>query len=250
MRSTSNDTSSSAQEADPSSRQGLIELGNALVAQLNLERSSDLLGRWMAHHLARLLKEVEAKEGTERGSLEQDCFDAILAVWKHRNCLPNGLRPLEPAERILDVLAALDPAESKPFYSPITFDWDDFDTAEKPLDIEALRLETVRQFDQAARKVIGHLLAAAVEDLPDDTRKWVHLARRAGAEGPDLIAIRRIIVAGAGDDPVARPRESKVRALKQRLEEFDVFLETATDVRSDLVRRLAEAEEECGGVAE
>lgn len=204
----------------------------------------------MAHHLARLLKEVEAEEGTERGSLEQDCFDAILAVWKHRNCLPNGLRPLEPAERILDVLTALDPAEAKPFYSPITFDWDDFDTAEKPLDTEALRLETVRQFDQAARKVIRHLLAAAVEDLPEDTREWVRLARNAGVEGPDLIAIRRILISSAGDDPTPHFQDSKVRALRQRLEEFDVFLDTAAEVRNDLARRLAEADENSGGAVE
>lgn len=221
----------------------MLELGDALVGQLHLDQSNDILGRWMAHYLARLLKEAEAATGEEKESLEQRCFEAVLAVWKHRNCLPQRFRPFEPAERLLGVVEALDPDAPRPFYSAAAMQWDDLAPPDRPTDEEAKRLDVVRQFDHAARVVIGHLLGRAVEDLPEDTRKWVRRAQGAGVEGADIATIRRLILASGSSAIGQSLKDGEIRKWQARLAELDRFLDVAGDVRSDLENRLAEVEQ-------
>lgn len=242
MPSTSRDTSSSAPDMLSKPRRELLELGDALVVQLNLEQSNDILGRWMAHHLARLLQEAKIATGEEKDALEQRCFDAVLAVWKHRNCLPQGLRPFEPAERLLDIVAALDPDASQPFYGRAMLQWDDLDELERPTEAEAKRFNVARQFDHAARIIVRHLLGCAVEDLPEDTREWVRRAQGAGAEGPDVITIRRLLLSSDSTVLGQGLEDGHIRKLRSRLEELDRFVDIAKGVRDDLGRRVAQAE--------
>lgn len=242
MPSTSRDSSSFDPEAISKPCQELLKLGDALVGQLHLDQSNDILGRWMAHHLARLLTEAEAATGEEKEALEQRCFEAVLAIWKHRNCLPNGLRPLEPAERLLGIVEALDSDAPKSMYSPAAMQWDDLDLPDQPTDEETQRLSLVWQFDRAARFVIRHLLGRMVEDLPEDTREWVRRAQAASAEGPDTITIRRLLLASGAADAAKSRKEGETRKWRSRLEEMDRFLAIAGEVRADLASRLVDAE--------
>ncbi len=217
-------------------------MGDALVAQLGLDQSNDILGRWMAHHLARLIDEAKTAKGEEKAALEQKCFDAVLALWKHRNCLPHGYRPFEPAEGLLGTLEALDPDAPAPFYGRVMLQWDDLDEADRPTESEVSRFEIVRRFDRSARTVIRHLLGCAVEDLPNDTREWVRRAAGAGLQGADVIVIRRML---ASVEPASLEQEAaKAQAQRMRslLEDLDVFLETGAMVRGDISRRLIDAE--------
>ncbi len=220
----------------------MLELGAALVGQLHLDQSNDILGRWMAHHLARLLKEAEVAKGAEKDALEQRCFEAVLAIWKHRNCLPEGLRPLAPAERLLGIVEALDPDAPKSIYSPAALQWGDLDLPDQPTDEETQRLSLVWQFDRAARVVIRHLLGRMVEDLPEDTREWVRRARAASVDGPDTITIRRLLLASGAADVAKSRKEGETRKWRSRLEEMDRFLAIAGEVRADLANRLVDAE--------
>jgi hypothetical protein len=196
----------------------------------------------MAHYLARLMTEAEAATGEEREALERRCFDAVLAVWKHRNCLPEGLRPFEPAERLLGIVEALDPDAPRPFYSTAAMQWDDLDPPDRPTDAEADRFDLVRKFDHAARMVIRHLLGSAVEDLPEDTREWVRRAQNAGAEGVDIATIRHLILASDSSATERVLHDGQIRKWQARLAELDRFMEVAENVRSDLECRLVQAE--------
>lgn len=199
----------------------------------------------MAHRLARLIESARTAPEPDRPALEQACAEAILEVWRHRNCLPQGRRPLEPAERILDIIAALDPEAERPVYARITLDWDMMDEDERPTAVERGTLEVAREFDRVARTVIQHLIARAAEALPDETREWVLKAKAAGSKGPDIMAIHRLLQIGdrsAGGG--RRQQERHIAALRIRIEDLDKFAAIAELVRDDLVAQLAAAETE------
>lgn len=217
-------------------------MGDGLVAQLRLSQSNDILGRWMAHHLARLIQEAEAAKGKEKDALDQQCFDAVLALWKHRNCLPEGLRPFEAAESLLTTLEALDPDASKPLYNRVMLQWDDLDEEARPTESEVGGFDLVRQFDRSARIVIRHLLGCAVEDLPDDTREWVRRAAGAGLHAPDVVVIRRMLSSVDPGDLEAEAAQAQARKMRSLRDDLDVFLKAAETVREDIARRLTEAE--------
>jgi len=223
----------------------VLALGEALVAELGLDQSNDVLGRWMAHHLAGLIEKAKVVAPEERAEAEDRCFAAVLEVWRHRNCLPHGHRPFEPMERVLDVITALDPDEPRPFYNRIALNWDDLDDVDLPTPNEKQLLDVVREFDQVARDVLQHLLARAVEGLPEDTRVWVQRAQAAGLGGRDLTAIRRLILLSGKLAAFGRQQQdAHIDALRSQLDQLERFVETAKVVRDNLAGRLAAAEAE------
>lgn len=221
----------------------MLELGEALVAELGLEQSNDVLGRWMAHHLARLIEAARTSPSDERANAEERCFAAVLEVWRHRNCLPRGSRPFEPAERLLDVIEALDPDAPRPFYNRVALDWEDFDGVDRSNETEKQLLDVVREFDQIARTVLQHLLVRAAECLPAETFEWVRKAKAARLGERDLIAIERILVKSGDLGDVERQRQdARINALRAQIEQLDRFVATAEIVRDDIEGLIVAAE--------
>lgn len=242
--------SSSARDADSSSLQSLLDLGEALVRELDLEQSNDVLGRWMAHHLASLITAAREASPQRKVECEERCRAAILEVWRHRNCLPEGRRPFEPLERVVDTLAALDPDAKRPFYHRAVLQFEVFDDFDLPGDPPPRRpdyLEKARSFDTTARSVIRHLIALAVEAESDKTQEWVRLATEADLNAPDVALIVRLVRAREQIDPEGRAdAELVTKTLRSRLSEMEQFLERAKEIRNDLADRLARAEAEIG----
>ena len=56
------------------------ELGVKLVAELGLEESNDTLGRWMAHHIAALIADIDETEPKDRKVKNTACTKTILQV--------------------------------------------------------------------------------------------------------------------------------------------------------------------------
>lgn len=86
----------------------VLELGKYLVRELDFEDGVDTLGRWMAHHLAELIHEVENGE-TEEEKLKasQQATETILKIWEHRKNLPREAYPLARYEDLLKVINRL-----------------------------------------------------------------------------------------------------------------------------------------------
>lgn len=228
----------------------MLDLGEALVRELDLEQSNDILGRWMAHHLAGLITAAREAPAERKVECEERCRAAILDVWRHRNCLPQGRRPFEPLEGVFDTLAALDPEVERPFYHRTVLQFEDFDDFNLPGNPPPRRpdcLERARRFDVTARAVIGHLISLAVEAAPDNTQEWVRLAKEAKLDAPDVGTILRLVRARERIDPERRIDADLVTtSLRSRLAELDEFLDRTKEVRDDLVDRLARAEAEIG----
>lgn len=230
----------------------MLDLGAALVRELDLEQSNDVLGRWMAHHLASLITAAREAPLDRRAECEERCRAAILDIWRHRNCLPEGRRPFEPLERVVDTLAALDPDAKRPFYHRTVLQFEDFDDFNLPGDPVPRRpdyLQKACRFDETARAVIRHLIALAVEAEPDKTQEWVRLATEAKLNTPDVALIVRLVRARERIDPEHRADPELVtKTLRSRLLEMDEFLDLAKEVRGDLADRLARAETEIASV--
>jgi len=96
----------------------VIDLGKKLVKELDLNDSRDTLARWMAHYIAELLVAIEDAKGREKEKLERKVFDLILSLWKHRWSMPNGKRPLEDFEPLLNMLQKLNTENKDPYFYP------------------------------------------------------------------------------------------------------------------------------------
>lgn len=86
----------------------IIELGKTLVKELELQDSIDTLSRWMAHYLAELMLKAENATSTkEKSTLEKECCEIILKLWKERESLDENLQPLSSLKETLTILNTL-----------------------------------------------------------------------------------------------------------------------------------------------
>lgn len=93
-----------------------MNLGKALVKELNLDPRVDTLARWMAHYIAEQIERAENSTGAEKKEAEERCFETILKLWNHRSSFPKGSRPFENFEPIIRTLARLDPENEHHFF--------------------------------------------------------------------------------------------------------------------------------------
>jgi hypothetical protein len=91
----------------------VLELGRVLVKQSNLESEEDMLGRWMAHHIAELIAAVDvAPQGRVRAERAREASAAIVELWRHRSHYENRINPLLEFKPIVQAIATLDPAKN------------------------------------------------------------------------------------------------------------------------------------------
>ena len=86
----------------------LLELGKHLVEELGHADRGTTLGRWMAHHLAGLMREAEeSKTERERDVARKAAQKLILELWRQRETLPGGTNPMARYERALAIIEVL-----------------------------------------------------------------------------------------------------------------------------------------------
>ena len=215
---TSSSTSSQATEHGIRS-EDVVKLGKKIVDQLNTGRRVSVLEAWMAHYLARLITEAESAAGEDRVGRMAECFDTILRLWAHRRELPDGKRPFEQFEPILEALARLHPDGSTPLFfglSELT------DRTEKANSEAALWCRMATEVDRAARMLIRYCLASAVQHAVDESRDWVKLAKAVrGQLDYDVVVVGRVIrdvdclESNEGDTPTPIEHDVLIEALRQ-----------------------------------
>lgn len=195
----------------------------------------DTLGRWMAHYVADLIAKAESATGEEKRLAEKKCFDAILALWKHRAELPNGKRPFEDLEPVVRAIESLDPDDDTPrYFRPARPPKGE---GEKKAEAETW-LDMVSGLDYSAKILIGYCLAEAAHAAADKSKEWVKLAEAAGAEdGVPEIVIRFVSGnANVGKEP--DPNAEVRRQLQNRIGRLEGFTKLAEAVLRDLKTRL------------
>jgi hypothetical protein len=202
-----------------------------LVAQLGA--SDDLLASWMAHYVAERIEAAEKASDEDRRPAQDACAKAILDLWRHRNALPEHLRPLGQLEPVMRAIASLDVDEDDYRYYPHALR----EAATMRADDETKQwLDLAFGLDYSARVLISFALATAAQRAGSDAAAWVDLARRAGAEAaPETYVIKFV----SGPDELAEADESEEAArLKERLARLEAFAGMSAALIADLRAKL------------
>lgn len=215
--------------------EAVIELGKRLVAEL--DDDNDLLASWMAHYIAEQIDAAQNAPVHERSERQQACAEAILQLWRHRNVLPQHLRPLGEIEPVLRTLASLDVEQRDYRYSGDALRA--AAVAEVDEDTKHL-LELAIGIDYTARLLIQFALRAAAEPATSNAQAWVELAQQAAAdEGVDRAVVRFILDSDGGREPVEDYEKARLR---DRLSRLDAFMELASSWAAELRTQLDSAE--------
>ncbi len=147
----------------------IMNLGKALVKELNLENSVDTLARWMAHYIAEQIEAAEHSIGIEKKEFEERCFETILKLWKHRSHMPKGVRPFENFEPILRVLKRLDPENERYFFFEDRYK----ESEDIPYEVQKW-LDVANEIDETARVWLRYVFEQAVKSASDEkTFAWL-----------------------------------------------------------------------------
>ncbi len=141
----------------------IINLGKLFVRELKLDPGSDTFSKWMAHYIAEKMKIAEqAMSDEDKKDAEKECFETILALWKHRWSLPSRKRPLEEFEPILKTLERLNPEVQEPyFYHSLEHELSELEKNNPDLKEITDYTNMALQIDKAARIWIEFVLSQA-----------------------------------------------------------------------------------------
>lgn len=212
-----------------------MDLGRALVKQLEREQVDDILSFWMAHYIAELIEATETAKREDRPVQLAKCANAILSLWEHRHQLPDGKRPFEDFEPILRAIESLDLNSKTPRY---------FRSARMAVDETKENAETkkwleiVDGVDYTAKILIRYCLTQAAQTALDKSKEWIRLAEVAGLEdGADLPTIRVVIVENYLTK-TSKPADSARKLLEDRIKRLEAFKEMAESLVFDMRQQL------------
>jgi hypothetical protein len=216
-------------------QEDVLALGRALVAELKIDDSVDTLARWMAHHVAELIQEVEAAADDERSIKLKRCADAILDLWAHRHEFPDGKRPFQCLEPILRSLEVLDPQNPTPRI---------YRSARPPRDGENESKETRQwleiadELDYSAKILVRFCLVNAAGNAINRLAEWVRLAESADAPMEVELPIIRFIEAESTLGASAENQDPQIALIEDRISRIRNIQKLLDALSLDLQQRL------------
>jgi hypothetical protein len=224
--------------ADSETRKRAISLGKKLVLELGPEHETDTLTRWMVHYVSEQIIAAESATGAKKAATEERCFNTVLALWAHRNKLPNGFRPFEGFEPILRALASLDPDQPRPVYFS-ALRASRKGEEQEPDDVERL-IEMVLSVDRAARVLIELCLKSAAEKASTESTKAFLSESPPKERGGDIEAMTLLLERterdhGSESDAAT---SAAIKRLESRLAMLDWLCTISRRVRPGFVAEL------------
>ena len=222
----------------PSSEfEGMLALGDKLVAELELSAEIDTLARWMAHYLAELLVDARSNKQELKDERRAKTFETILELWRHRQNLPEKSRPFRDFQPVCRLLNSLDLDTSRPRYFNYISDL----VTEKKINTSTnTHLTAIRAIDKSARLLIQFVIQLATEQEAEAGLEWLKAAKLAGIpEDDEMIAIE-FIVAGGDVRQAPDVNTERLQKIDRALAALDVFNKT-TPVLSDWLKAVREA---------
>lgn len=214
-------------------KEQIINLGNALVTELDLDSGVDTLAKWMAHFIAEQIIKIENTAGDEKYEAERCCFDTILKLWEHRALLPNGCNPFKDFERIFQTLERIDPESERSFYYHI-------DKNENLIINEDVQkwLDIALDIDQVARVWLRYAFEQAARSATDEnTIKWLeNSAAIADNKGDVSIIVKLLSQEELGDlledgtSSIETVRQKKRKLLSSRIKKLEDFRRSSEEL--------------------
>ncbi|SPY17282.1 Uncharacterised protein [Paenibacillus polymyxa] len=197
-----------------------MNLGRALVKELNLDPGVDTTARWMAHYIAEQIETAEYSSGIQKQEAEERCFETILKLWKHRASFPRGSRPFENFEPILRTLTRLDPENDRHFF----FENRKEATDSVPEEVQKW-LDIADGIDEAARVWLKYVFEqATLAATGDSTIEWLENSAALQEEDNFSVIFRELHsniddIWGEGQKENERKRKTIISRIK-KLEAF------------------------------
>ncbi|WP_157430492.1 hypothetical protein [Actinomadura macra] len=147
-----------------------LELGKEIANDLS---DSDVLGRWMAHHIGALIVQAENATGAEANGIRREAMTAILALWNHRSVFSSPTQPLDTFEPVFRALERLsEPQDPWSFYRM-------FQPGREPSEddmVGAPLLRIALELEETVRSVTREIVAFAAQEAADKEAKWLKLS--------------------------------------------------------------------------
>lgn len=210
-------------------QQSVINLGKQLIDNFK-DDEVDEITAWMCNYIAEkiLLAEQTDNEGTK-----QECFDTILKLWERHSSFPDGKRPFENLEPILETLNSLNPNNQNSRYLSNPFA--QFSLAENDTDSKNW-LEISKVLDKTARILICFCIDQAIkETIDENTKNWLNEISQL-LEDP-IISFRFLYP----DEDESKANQDKIESLRGKLaivEEFKLLSENIVRAIEDEISDL------------
>lgn len=209
-----------------------MNLGKALVRELNLDPGVDTTARWMAHYIAEQIEIAEHSSSIQKQEAEKRCFETILRLWNHRSAFPGGTRPLESFDPILRTLKRLDPENDRHFFFEESTD-------SVPEEVQKW-LDVADGIDEAVRVWLKYVFEqAALAATDDSTIEWLENSV-AIQEGDHFSIIIQELYSDLDDIGVVRQEEDEKqrKTIISRIKKLEAFSEfnqlLLTEYRNEL----------------
>jgi hypothetical protein len=173
----------------------VLQLGRNLADALD---PSDIVGRWMSHHLAELINQCE--ENPHDAELSATTRGVVLNLWEHKSGAPLKSEPYAHIQPILRAIERLDPSPAPwAYYRP----FDEQAPSAKAMATYPL-LPVACDIDREVGQLIRLVVALTARDAMSCEEPWV-MAGKDAAKTEEDIAVRTL--------------EQLVRRLRYRTEE-------------------------------
>lgn len=211
----------------------VLSLGKKLTEELGFDKSPSTLGRWMAHYIAELMDAAEKANLDERPAKMQACYEAILKLWRCGYWQPNGRRPFEHLEPVMNVLARLDIQNE---YSKYSYRVNP-DTGDEVENKKITRwLNIVEGVDDSAKMLIRYfLLQAAHSGLPK-SNEWIRLAKAAGIEEGAESRVANMLSDEQRLFKASELSDKDRKLIEERINRLEWFAKAATALVAELRR--------------
>lgn len=160
----------------------VFQLGRDLSEALD---RSDVVGRWMSHHLAELISRSEENPTNEE--LASTTRDVVLKLWEHKSGAPLRRDPYAYVKPVLRAIERLDPnPDPWAFYRP----FNDQAPSDKSLATYPL-LKMACEIDREVGDLIRLLVGLAARDALTTDEAWV-IAGKDTAKTEEDRAVRNL----------------------------------------------------------
>lgn len=210
-------------------QQSVINLGKRLIDNFK-DDEVDEITAWMCNYIA---EKILLAEQTDNEDAKQECFNTILKLWERHSSFPDGKRPFENLEPVLETLNSLNPnnQNNRYLYNPFA----EFSSGKDDNDLNSW-LEISKVLDKTARILIYFCIDQAIKETIDEaTKSWLNEISQL-LEDP-VINFRFLYP----DENESKVNQDKIESLKGKLatmEEFRLLSENIVGAIEDEISEL------------
>lgn len=211
-------------------QQSVINLGKRLIDNFK-DDEADEITAWMCNYIA---EKILLAEQTDNEVTKQECFDTILKLWERHSSFPDGKRPFENLEPILETLVSLNPNNQNNRYLSNPFAQLSSDKSDTDLN-DWLKMSKV--LDKTSRILIYFCIDQAIkENIDENTKSWLNEIAQL-LEDP-IVNIRFLYP----DEDESKANQDKIESLRSKLATIEEFRSLSKNIMRAIEDEISELE--------